>query len=103
MYFFWRKDNIFLEPERRDGLSTVPTYNWQNVPERSCANDDVICVITSAIGDNYMLIEQLTFQSAAAQFRLVVKVRAPYLLPLSRYYSRSREGLRSRALCVLPM
>jgi hypothetical protein len=31
--------------ERRDGFSAVPTYNWRNVPERSCANDDVICVI----------------------------------------------------------
>ncbi len=33
---------------------------------RSCANDDVICVITSAIEDNYIPIEQLTVQSAAA-------------------------------------
>jgi hypothetical protein len=65
-FFFWRKHHIFLELERRDGLSKVPTYNWRNVPERSCANDDVIFVITSAIEDNYIPIEQLTFQSAAA-------------------------------------
>ncbi len=67
MYFFLEKrDNSFLELERRNGLSAVPTYNCQNVPERSCANDDVICVITSTIKDNYIPIEQLTFQSAAA-------------------------------------
>jgi hypothetical protein len=47
-------------------LSSAPTYNCGNVPERSCANDDVLCVITSAINDNYIPIEQLTFQSAAA-------------------------------------
>jgi hypothetical protein len=46
--FFWRKDNIFLELDRRDCLSAVPTYNCRNVPERSCANDDVIYVVTSA-------------------------------------------------------
>jgi hypothetical protein len=65
VFFFWRIYCIFLELERRDALSAVPTYNWRNVPERSCANDDVICVITSAIEDNYIPIEQLTFQSAA--------------------------------------
>ncbi len=43
----------------------VTTHNWRDVPERSCANDDVICVITSAIEDNYIPIEQLSFQSAA--------------------------------------
>jgi hypothetical protein len=42
------------------------TYNYQNVQERSYANDDVICVITSAIEDDYIQIEQLTFQSAAS-------------------------------------
>ncbi len=41
-------------------------YNERNVPERYCANYDVICVIKSEIEDNYMPIEQLTFQSAAA-------------------------------------
>jgi hypothetical protein len=60
-----REDNNFLEFERRDTLSAVPTYNCRNVPERSCANKDVICVITSAIEDNYIPIEQLTVQSAA--------------------------------------
>jgi hypothetical protein len=64
--FFWRKNNNFLELERRDTLSAAPTYNCRNVPERSCANEDVICVITSAI-DNYIPIEQLTFESATAQ------------------------------------
>jgi hypothetical protein len=63
---FWRKDNIFLELGRRNGLSAVLTYNCQNVLERSCANDDVIFVITSAIEGSYIPIEQLTFQSAAA-------------------------------------
>jgi hypothetical protein len=29
--FFWRKYHIFLELERRDALSVVPTYNWRNV------------------------------------------------------------------------
>ncbi len=64
--FFWRKDNNFLELELRDALSAEPTYNCRNVPERSCAINDVIYVITSAINDNYITIEQLTFQSAAA-------------------------------------
>jgi hypothetical protein len=64
--FFWRKDINFLELERRDALSAVQTYNCRDVPERSCANEDVICVITPAIKDNYISIEQLTFQSAAA-------------------------------------
>ncbi len=52
--FFWRKHHIFLELERPDGLSAVPNYNWRNVPELSWANNDVICVITSAIEDNYI-------------------------------------------------
>ena len=47
-------------------MSVVQTYNCRNVLERSCANEDVICVITPAIKDNYISIEQLTFQSAAA-------------------------------------
>jgi hypothetical protein len=64
--FFWRKDNIFLELELRNGLSEVPAYNCRNVPEQSCANDDVICVITFAIKDNYIPREQLTFQSVDA-------------------------------------
>ncbi len=51
-----------MELEQRNGLSAVPTYKGQNVPEQSCANNDVICVITSAIEDNYILIEKLTFQ-----------------------------------------
>ncbi len=57
--FFWRFYHFFLELDRRDALSAVPTYNWRNVPERSCANDDVITQITSAIEDNYIPIEQL--------------------------------------------
>ncbi len=64
--FFWRKDKRILILELRDGLSAVTTNYCQNVPERSCACDDVICVITSALEDNYIPIEQLTFQSAAA-------------------------------------
>ncbi len=52
---FWRKDNNFLELERRDALSAAPTYNCQNVPERWCANGDVMWVIMSAIEDNYRL------------------------------------------------
>ncbi len=59
-------DSNFLELERRYALSAVPTCNYRNVPERSCANEDVICVITSAIKDNYIPSEQLSFQSAAA-------------------------------------
>jgi hypothetical protein len=53
----------------RDCLCAVPTYNCWDVLERSCGNDDVICMITSAIEDNYIPIEQLTFQSAAAHRR----------------------------------
>ena len=64
--FFGRFYHFFLELDRRDALSAVPTYDCRNVPKRSCANEDVICVITSAIVDNYITIEQLTFQSAAA-------------------------------------
>jgi hypothetical protein len=49
----------------RDGLCAVPTYNCRNVPEQSCANNDAICVITSAIEYNYIPIEQ---QQPAAYF-----------------------------------
>jgi hypothetical protein len=65
-HFSGEKDNNFLELERRDALSTVPTYNYRIVPERSCANNEVVYVVTFAIEDNYIPIEQLTFQSAAA-------------------------------------
>ena len=64
-FFFWRFDQFFLELDRRDASSPVPTYNYRKVLERSCANDDVITQITSAIVDNYIPIEQLTFQLAA--------------------------------------
>jgi hypothetical protein len=57
---------FFLELDLHDALSAVPTYDWRNVPERSCANDDVITQITTAIEDIYIPIEQLTFQSVAA-------------------------------------
>jgi hypothetical protein len=46
----------------------MPTYNCRNVPEQSCANDEVITQNSSAIVDNYILIEQLAFQSAAAHW-----------------------------------
>jgi hypothetical protein len=64
--FFLEILSLFLELDRRDALSAVPTYNSRNGPERSCANDDVITQITTAIEGNYIPIKQLTFQSAAA-------------------------------------
>jgi hypothetical protein len=38
--FSRRLYHFFLELDRHDALSAVLTYNWRNVPERSCANDD---------------------------------------------------------------
>jgi hypothetical protein len=63
-----------------DGLSAVPTYNW-NVSERSCANNDVICVIKSGIEDKCIPIEQLSFQVAAAH-RPTSLGRAALKIPL---------------------
>ncbi len=60
------------------------TYNWRNVSEQSRANDDVITQIPSAIEDNYISIEQLTFQSAAAR----------------RLTSLGRAGLKTATLGV---
>ncbi len=57
--FFWNLNGATVS-------ARCQPYNCQNVPERSCANDDVICVITSTLEDNYIPIEQLTFQSVAA-------------------------------------
>jgi hypothetical protein len=59
---FWIFYHFVLDLDRRDDvLSAVPTYNWRNVPERTCVNDDVITQFTSAIEDNYIPIEQLLF------------------------------------------
>jgi hypothetical protein len=59
----------FLELGWRDALSAVLTYNWQNVFERSCADADVICMITSAIENNYIPIEQQRYQQSDSYLR----------------------------------
>ncbi len=50
-----------------------PESEWtgpHDILELSCANEDMICMIrvTSAIEDNYILIQQLTFQSAVTHW-----------------------------------
>jgi hypothetical protein len=45
-------------------MDYMPLHAEQDA--NGCANDDLICVIKSAIEINDILIEQLTFQSATA-------------------------------------
>ncbi len=46
-------------------VNVTVIFNMQNMHSHF-ADDDVVCVITSAIEDNYILIEQLAFQSAVS-------------------------------------
>ncbi len=65
------------------------------VQERSCANDAVIYVITSAIEDNYLPIEQLTFHKFSVGGRQPARI----LGPGSTEHSNSSGRQASSCLC----